>query len=177
MQIISRPDAVRAGLSTYFTGKPCARGHFAPRAVVGRNCSECNRAKCEAWHGDNREKANARRKAWTESNRQRHTRSNEAWRRRNLGKQRAYENRRRAKIAAGGEHSSEDIARILRLQRGLCACCLKRVTDSYHVDHVMPLALDGSNGPENLQILCPSCNARKHAKHPIAWRQQMGMLL
>lgn len=30
---------------TYFTGKPCKRGHLAPRFVSTRNCVECNRER------------------------------------------------------------------------------------------------------------------------------------
>jgi 5-methylcytosine-specific restriction endonuclease McrA len=34
----------------------------------------------------------------------------------------------------------------------------------------MPLKLGGSNWPENLQLLCRTCNLRKNAKHPDVWR-------
>lgn len=37
----------------------------------------------------------------------------------------------------------------------------------YHVDHVVPISLGGSDGPENLVLTCPNCNHRKHAKHPM----------
>ena len=39
----------------------------------------------------------------------------------------------------------------------------------YHPDHVMPLALGGSNDAANIVASCPSCNMSKGAKHPIEW--------
>jgi 5-methylcytosine-specific restriction protein A len=31
-------------------------------------------------------------------------------------------------------------------------------------DHIVPLAAGGTSEPENVQVLCRSCNARKHAR-------------
>lgn len=46
-----------------------------------------------------------------------------------------------------------------------CAKCAAHVTQrsGVHVDHVVPLARGGSNGRENLQILCAACNLAKGA--------------
>ena len=41
MVIISRKDAIKKGLSTYFTGKPCNRNHISERNTSNRNCREC----------------------------------------------------------------------------------------------------------------------------------------
>jgi len=43
----------------------------------------------------------------------------------------------------------------------------RRIDGGYHVDHVTPLVLDGSNGPENFVIACAACNLCKGAKHPM----------
>src|SRR5258705_12372608 len=42
--IISRKAARAAGLSQYFTGKPCPQGHIAPRIVSNYWCVKC---RCE----------------------------------------------------------------------------------------------------------------------------------
>lgn len=59
-----------------------------------------------------------------------------------------------------------------------CACCRRNLGESgYHIDHVVPLALGGMHDDSNLQLLCPSCNMSKHAKHPIDFMQSRGFLL
>lgn len=69
-------------------------------------------------------------------------------------------------MSATGVHTGDDIAAQYLRQRGRCYWCGERVSKSYHVDHVIPLAKGGSNGPENLVIACPECNRRKCAKMP-----------
>jgi 5-methylcytosine-specific restriction endonuclease McrA len=44
------------------------------------------------------------------------------------------------------------------------------------VDHVLPLSRGGSNGPENLQLLCPKCNLVKGSRHPDDWARENGLL-
>lgn len=43
MEKISRQQAKAAGLTHYFTGVPCARGHIAPRFTSIAKCKECTR--------------------------------------------------------------------------------------------------------------------------------------
>ena len=43
MDIISRSDALKQGLSQFYTGKSCRYGHVSPRSVFGHNCIECRR--------------------------------------------------------------------------------------------------------------------------------------
>lgn len=62
-------------------------------------------------------------------------------------------------------------------QKWKCAICRCSVRKHYHLDHIMPLALGGAHEPKNLQLLCPSCNVRKNAKHPIQYMQERGFLL
>jgi 5-methylcytosine-specific restriction endonuclease McrA len=74
--------------------------------------------------------------------------------------------RRAAVFGNGGTHTAEDIRSQYKRQKGRCFWCHEKVTD-YHVDHVVPLVLGGSNGPENLVIACPPCNRSKSGKHPM----------
>jgi 5-methylcytosine-specific restriction endonuclease McrA len=79
----------------------------------------------------------------------------------------AHVRNREARVRAnGGTHTAKDIQIQYDLQEGECFYCGKTLGDRYHVDHVMPVSLGGSNGPENLVIACPRCNIRKGAKHP-----------
>jgi hypothetical protein len=42
-ELVSRIDAKAAGLTRYFTGKPCLHGHIAERMTRGTPCVECKR--------------------------------------------------------------------------------------------------------------------------------------
>lgn len=88
------------------------------------------------------------------------------------------QNRRARKLAAGGTLSTDIAERLLKLQRGKCACgCDQPLGDDYHLDHRMPLALGGTNTDDNMQLLRKRCNLQKHAKHPVDFMQSRGFLL
>jgi len=91
----------------------------------------------------------------------------------NPEKYRTVERKRRAQMkGSSGTHTAADLAKTLKAQGHRCAYCradLRRVKK--HVDHIVPLALGGSNGPENLQYLCRPCNQSKSARHPLDLRK------
>lgn len=90
----------------------------------------------------------------------------------------SYSRNRRAKLReCDGFHCSKDIENIMKSQNRKCANCKCDISKNYHVDHIVPLSLCGSNWPSNLQLLCPSCNSRKSNKHPIDWARENGRLL
>lgn len=100
----------------------------------------------------------------------------------NPEKRAALDRNRRARVrSAEGKHTAADVRAIFTAQRGLCANCETKLFKSgkqiMHIDHIMPLALGGSNWPSNLQCLCPACNLSKSAKHPAEWAKQQGRLI
>jgi len=100
-----------------------------------------------------------------------------AWKKNNPELCRVYRQNRRAKVLLSGGKLSNGLAeKLLKLQRGMCACC-KQVLEKYHLDHRMPLALEGLNTDENIQLLCPKCNRQKSAKHPVDFMQELGFLI
>ena len=83
METISRKNAKALGLSRYFTGRPCPRGHIVERSVASYSCSECEKivlkvnyarnrsarlASFKEWRQVNKEKANASSKNWAIEN-------------------------------------------------------------------------------------------------------------
>lgn len=69
--------------------------------------------------------------------------------------------RRALRVGAVGTHTVVHIAAILVLQEGRCAYCAVDMGESFTVDHVVPLARGGGNGPDNLVCACGSCNSSK----------------
>ena len=66
----------------------------------------------------------------------------------------------------------------MRLQKNKCAYCRVSLKSRvYHIDHITALSRGGTNLRSNLQLLCQPCNQSKHAKDPIVFAQQLGMLL
>lgn len=145
------------------------------------------------WYDRNREAKTAKNKAYIQKHPEVARKAVAKWRRKNPEKAASYarewyscpenravhRHRRRAcGTQAGGTHTAADLKRILEAQGHRCTyCCadLRKVTK--HLDHIVPLALGGSNAPENLQWLCAPCNLSKGARDPIDFAQERGLLI
>lgn len=174
----------------YWHARPSARDGFC------NMCKSCACARTRQWGRDNnvrarqaardyaalhREEASRRARKWYAEHKERALASIAANRKKNplVFKERlaAYRRKNTERVAAWkrnyklrkrgaeGSHTGEDIKQMFCVQNGCCNICGVAL-QKYHVDHVMPLILGGSNYPENLQLLCAPCNLAKHAKHP-----------
>jgi hypothetical protein len=54
-------------------------------------------------------------------------------------------------------------------RKGTCASCYQKIDagKAWDIDHILPLALGGTNEPENLQILCKPCHQSKTSQSDI----------
>ncbi len=74
--------------------------------------------------------------------------------------------RRTRKKEAQGNISQAEWASIKELYGNACLSCGKTESEiTLTMDHVIPLSIGGSNGKENIQPLCGSCNSKKRTKH------------
>lgn len=89
----------------------------------------------------------------------------------------AFRNRQALKAKTGGTHTKDDVLDILRLQGSKCAYCRVDISAKFHVDHIVPVVLMGTNDRRNLQCLCPGCNMSKGPKHPLDFARWLGLLL
>lgn len=68
MNLTTRQQAIEAGLTRYFTGKPCPRGHVVERMVSIRACVACLLEKAREWRQENPVIYNSRRRAYVTAN-------------------------------------------------------------------------------------------------------------
>lgn len=154
----------------------------------GSICKPCNKIRNDKWRAENpsynakyyaanSEKIKAATATRYALNPEKANAAVAAWKRNNPGKRRIWEHNREAKIRSGGKLSNGLIGKLFDLQKGMCACCGKKLGDDYHLDHRMPLALGGTNTDGNMQLLTATCNMSKGAKHPVDFMQSRGFLL
>ena len=107
------------------------------------------------WYASNKKKASA----WTKD-----------WKRRHPGRVLVHNVNRLARVkGAEGSFTRDDVETLLESQDEFCPCGADISGSRYHIDHKTPLSRGGTNWPENLQLLCPPCNLRKHNKTSDEW--------
>lgn len=181
---------MKLGLTTYFTGKPCRRGHVAARRTVNSSCITCERqdrvrryaanperekAQQAVYRSKNREPLKRAWARWRAENPERQRQTNSRWVAENPDKVKANRHRRRArKRDAPGSWTDADIARLL-VEQHQCFYCEHIFDGDHTVDHIVPLDLGGTNYPENLQLVCKRCNSSKGARHPLDFAASRGV--
>lgn len=175
--IISRDDAKTQGLSRFYTGVPCVRGHRAPRFVSSKACIICARENQSKWDARNPDKLRQYTTAYDNANRERRQQAarnyrkhnpeaangaTSRYRKRNPGLVNAHCSAYRARqlsatpswLNAKDFESIYTKAKEMTLQTGV----------PHHVDHIVPLKHDlvcGLHVPWNLQIITATANQRK----------------
>ena len=64
--------------------------------------------------------------------------------------------------ATSNNFTTQDVEAHLKMQKGKCWWCGKKLKGKYHVDHRIPLSRGGDNSARNICISCPSCNTSKN---------------
>lgn len=173
----------------------------------GRYCIECNRRRAREWGRNNKELAKQRSSQWVKDNpekaaeywkgyyaktkhlkvassieyrnshKQEKSEYDKRYRESNRNKKRVNNQAYRIRARNSGKLSSGIIEKLMNLQHGKCACCGELLYDDFHVDHIIPLSLGGTNTDDNIQLLKSTCNLKKRNMHPIDFMQSKGMLL
>lgn len=175
MNVMTRQEALAAGLKTYFTGRPCPYGHLVGHRIYG-GCIECARLGKIQWRKANPERvkelklaeqrrnrasANARNRKWLAENREQSNAATRDWAARNPAKCAVHTAKRRAsklkQTPAWADH--EAIGIIYR-----AAEVIRTSGFDVHVDHAVPLrgkVVSGLHVHKNLQIIQAKSNQSK----------------
>jgi DNA-directed RNA polymerase subunit N (RpoN/RPB10) len=141
------------------------------RDGLGAYCRSCAKALHKDWRDRNREHVRDEHRRAVAADPERHRRYAREWARRLPPDERRaiHANERARRYGVGGTLTAVDIGAQRERQRGRCYWCGAKIGEDYHIDHVVPFALGGTNYPTNVVITCPSCNCHKSAKHPMEW--------
>ena len=140
--IMTRREAVKRGLHTYYTGKPCKNGHDSPRYVSHYHCMQCARDGSMSFYNDNKESISTWRKAYNRRDRKKTNARN-------------YVRNKRVRHA-----TLPGFYKVLKQIHYNCP-------EGYVVDHIEPIKgkdRSGLNVPWNLQYLPYLENAKKGNK-------------
>lgn len=158
-------------------------GSTETERTKGGRCKPCYNAACRASKARRWEAHKAESRAWGKRNsarltenkrRKRHqdpvyaaavaeraARINRAWHEANPGGRSAYQAARRAlKAQAEGRYTQQEFVDLCHHYGDRCLACGDEEA-ALTADHVVPLSKKGSNGIENIQPLCQSCNSKK----------------
>lgn len=174
----SRKDAMASGVTRYFTGRPCLRGHVDFRTAVKGMCCACSREKAAARYSADPSAASSASRRWREKNpdyadknRARINENSARYRRANLDKCASLRSMRRAREKSAvpgwfGELDRFAIAEAQSLAKARSSCTGVR----WEVDHVYPLAgksVCGLHCASNIQVVPMQYNRRKSNRLPV----------
>lgn len=126
-------------------------------------CKVCKSENDRAYREKNKEKISAKDKKYRAANKEKLKETKRKWLAKNMDKRRATALRYARRKRGGGEMvSEEEMKELFRMFGNACACCGSE--DALEADHIIPLKKGGRNIIGNLQILCRSCNAKKHVE-------------
>jgi RNA polymerase-binding transcription factor DksA len=163
----NNPDKVQKSIKQRQV-KPCGKCGATDRYATGP-CRPCQLLRSKSRDKDKQRESDRK---YREKNRDVYLEKSRQKRFLNPTKFREREREKEAKRrGAHGKLSKGIEQRLFEAQFGLCVCCGKPLGDDYHLDHIMPLALGGTNTDDNVQLLLAKCNLRKSAKHPEEWRR------
>jgi hypothetical protein len=180
MKIIQRAEAVSEGLSKYFTGKPCKRGHVSERLVSCKVCIACQKIASLDYRARNRagiaKQAREKRaenpeayKAYVQryrgSNKEKVRDQQSAYKKKNRWRINMLTSRYRvAKIQAKPSWYGEFDDFVIAEAHDLAVLRQRIFGFQWHVDHQIPLRgklACGLHWHQNVQVIPQSLNNKK----------------
>ena len=124
-----------------------------------------NKEDQKAWNVNNKERAAKNKQAWAEKNREKSNAIKADWKRKNKEKVEADGAMRRMQRknveALMSQEDKDNWAELVKIRDD----ATKLFGYSWHIDHIVPLSLGGTNKADNLQVVPATWNLSKHNRH------------
>ncbi len=128
-------------------------------------CRQCSLERNRIYRETHRNRVRERSRLHNRKNKERVLENGRRWRKENPDKVRVIDGRRRSRkrgILANYAPWMERYYR--RSQENRCFYCGDDIFNGYELEHMVPLARNGSHSWENTCLSCPPCNRRKFTK-------------
>ena len=121
------------------------------------------RAYSKTYYKNNKKKINENSRKYYKINKKKIQQNTINWVKRNPDKIKVNQQNRRARLNnSKGTITGKEWKELLKEANYKCLCC--GTTEKLSLDHIIPIVRSGDNTKENAQVLCRSCNSKKHAK-------------
>ena len=137
--------------------------------------SERKRVTKRAWEIENRIEISAKAALWRTANPEKVRAASAKWRANNLDKKSALQNARRVRQAQCiGSHTDQEWQELVA-RTPCCPGCGKGWDEVKPTrDHVVPIGPGVSDSIDNIEAVCPSCNASKRrGARPLSWAKRV----
>jgi len=144
------------------------------RAANYEKCRKRSREQSRQRRKENPQEGKEAQRRWRLNNIEKEQERQRQWYLNNYEKVRDKVHKRRARKQNNGPYMSlEEYKEWVKMQPKTCYYCGVDCTNSYQVDHFIPLAKGGLHQAHNLVISCPTCNYRKFTKDPEEFMEQL----
>lgn len=179
--IIARAQALEAGLTRYFTGKPCKHGHLCERITDNGTCVTCHYARGKTTYSKTRERKIQHMREYRRDNWEKVKGIQYAWQAKNPGYGALRQANRRKQAAVASVFAGDELNDLVFAEAFALAEIRRAVTGvSWHVDHMVPLRAKNACGLHcwtNIQVIPSRLNNVKHNRmmltEPLEWLAAM----
>jgi 5-methylcytosine-specific restriction endonuclease McrA len=152
--------------------KDCQKNNILRYQKTSNIYKEFRKGYEKEYHSKNKESINKKHREYWEDKRDIKREYDKEYRQTENGREIAYKSDMKRRLTGhGGKFKPHKRKELLDRDNWICKCCGIKVHDEKrnderkaHIDHIIPISKGGNSSPENLQVLCRTCNLTKSDK-------------